>query len=75
MAYLHPKKLNDELLCILCQQIMKEVFSTSCGHSFCYECLNKHILSSDDCPSCHAIISKTEIYPNFQCKKIRTSPG
>ncbi|EPB83055.1 hypothetical protein HMPREF1544_10192 [Mucor circinelloides 1006PhL] len=63
-------KLDDELSCPICQDLMREVYVTHCGHSFCHECLTLHLENSSDCPICRAPLSRTNIYPNFQLNKL-----
>ena len=33
------KRLDKKLLCPLCQSVFKQPWQTSCGHQFCFECL------------------------------------
>ncbi|KAI7898583.1 WD40-repeat-containing domain protein [Cokeromyces recurvatus] len=64
--------LDEELACPICQDIMKEVYATKCGHSFCYFCISRHLRNQEDCPMCRSKLFKTEIYPNFQLNKLCT---
>ncbi|KAF1802197.1 WD40-repeat-containing domain protein [Mucor lusitanicus] len=63
-------KIDEELLCPICQDLMREVYATHCGHSFCHECLTLHLENASDCPLCRAPLSRTNIYPNFQLNKL-----
>ncbi|KAG1152364.1 hypothetical protein G6F37_000224 [Rhizopus arrhizus] len=69
-SLIYSERIDEELCCLLCQNIMKEVFATSCGHSFCYECINEHIQHQNDCPSCRSRLSRSDIYPNFQLNRL-----
>ncbi|PFX28261.1 TNF receptor-associated factor 3 [Stylophora pistillata] len=44
------KRLDKKLLCPLCQDVLKQPWQTSCGHQFCFECLQS--LLSAASPSC-----------------------
>ncbi|KAK4515267.1 uncharacterized protein ATC70_002877 [Mucor velutinosus] len=63
-------KIDEELSCPICQDLMREVYVTHCGHSFCHECLTLHLENASDCPICRAPLSRTTIYPNFQLNKL-----
>ncbi|GAA5798833.1 hypothetical protein HPULCUR_004239 [Helicostylum pulchrum] len=58
--------IDEELSCPICQEIMVEVFSTKCGHSFCYACITLHIDRQPDCPLCRSRLTRADINPNFQ---------
>ncbi|KAI9472482.1 MAG: WD40-repeat-containing domain protein [Benjaminiella poitrasii] len=62
--------LDEELTCPICQDIMKEVYATKCGHSFCHVCISHHLRNQEDCPMCRSKLYRTEIYPNFQLNKL-----
>lgn len=64
------EKIDEELTCPICQDIMKEVFATNCGHSFCYQCITVHMDQRADCPLCRSKLSRAEIYPNFQLNRL-----
>ncbi|CEI92014.1 hypothetical protein RMCBS344292_06289 [Rhizopus microsporus] len=70
LSYASIDRVDDELSCPICQDIMKEVFATKCGHSFCYECISEHIKYQSDCPLCRSRLSRNEIYPNFQLNRL-----
>ncbi|CAO3697908.1 unnamed protein product [Rhizopus stolonifer] len=54
----------------ICHDIMKEVIVTTCGHSFCYECICEQIKYQPECPLCRSALSRTEMYPNFQLNQL-----
>ncbi|XP_072305485.1 E3 ubiquitin-protein ligase TRIM39-like [Eucyclogobius newberryi] len=45
---------EDQLLCSICLEVFTDPVSTSCGHSFCKTCINKHWDHSEpyQCPMC-----------------------
>ncbi|KAI9273675.1 WD40-repeat-containing domain protein [Sporodiniella umbellata] len=50
LAFANVDKVEEELCCPICHDIMKEVIATSCGHSFCYECICEQIKYQPECP-------------------------
>jgi small GTP-binding protein len=49
----------DELICLICHDLMTTPVTTACGHSFCRECLRSSVAScGPDCPMC-----RTELPP------------
>ena len=49
----------DELMCLICHDLMTSPVTTACGHSFCRECLRSCVAScGPDCPMC-----RTELPP------------
>ena len=48
-----PLRLTQDLMCLVCRELLCKPVSLWCGHSFCQDCLNKWMLSSSQsCPSC-----------------------
>ncbi|KAG0741550.1 hypothetical protein G6F57_005309 [Rhizopus arrhizus] len=70
LAYANLDKVDEELNCPICHDIMKEVIATTCGHSFCYECICEQIKYQPECPLCRSQLSRTEMYPNFQLNRL-----
>ncbi|KAK5675753.1 E3 ubiquitin ligase [Elasticomyces elasticus] len=46
--------------CQICQRFMYEPYALSCGHTYCYSCLNQWLGSNakTTCPDCRAVISQ-----------------
>ncbi|KAI7869352.1 WD40-repeat-containing domain protein [Spinellus fusiger] len=61
---------NEDFTCPICHDIMKEVFMTICGHSYCHGCIIEHIHRQPDCPLCRTRVTKQNIFPNFQLNKL-----
>ncbi|KAI9026597.1 WD40-repeat-containing domain protein [Phycomyces nitens] len=61
---------DDDLACPICHEIMKDVFMTVCGHSYCHVCISQHIKMNSDCPLCRANVSPNKVYPNFQLNRV-----
>ncbi|KAK9702494.1 hypothetical protein K7432_011203 [Basidiobolus ranarum] len=56
---------DNDFLCPICLQVIKEAFMTRCGHSFCYLCIVEHLEHKQDCPTCKHSLNRDQIYPNF----------
>ncbi|XP_062850556.1 tripartite motif-containing protein 16-like, partial [Trichomycterus rosablanca] len=57
MAESNISVAQDEFSCSVCLETLKDPVTTSCGHSFCMVCINKHWDKEDDketysCPQC-----------------------
>ncbi|KAJ1832744.1 hypothetical protein LPJ63_003283 [Coemansia sp. RSA 2711] len=51
---------------------MREAFMTTCGHSFCYQCISRHLAERQSCPSCFHALERDQVYPNFALNKLIT---
>ncbi|KAJ2158073.1 hypothetical protein GGF46_004038 [Coemansia sp. RSA 552] len=56
--------------CPICLEAMREAFMTACGHSFCYQCISRHLEERQNCPSCQRAVDKDQVYPNFALNKL-----
>lgn len=57
---------NNDFLCPICFDLMKEAHITRCGHTFCYQCILKSVARFNRCPKCSFIIqSADQIFPNY----------
>mmetsp|Transcript_10351 Transcript_10351/g.16879 ORF Transcript_10351/g.16879 Transcript_10351/m.16879 type:complete len:623 (+) Transcript_10351:74-1942(+) len=61
---------DRDLMCPICFQTLKDAFITTCGHTYCFVCINEHLKSKSDCPSCGRGVSREQICPNFLLNKI-----
>ncbi|KAL6477168.1 hypothetical protein MHYP_G00156670 [Metynnis hypsauchen] len=59
---------EDELICSICQELIKDPVTTPCGHNFCMGCIKSHwgrISSAFYCPHCRRkFVSKPSLQPN-----------
>jgi hypothetical protein len=37
------EEIDEELLCVICTEILYKAVSLNCGHSFCRECLENSL--------------------------------
>ncbi|KZV58491.1 hypothetical protein F511_11951 [Dorcoceras hygrometricum] len=61
---------ENELLCPICMQMIKDAFLTACGHSFCYMCIVTHLQNKSDCPCCANFLTTSQLFPNFLLDKL-----
>ncbi|KAK4398904.1 E3 ubiquitin-protein ligase COP1 [Sesamum angolense] len=66
------QKVDKDMLCPICMQIIKDAFLTACGHSFCYMCIVTHLQNKSDCPCCSRFLTANHLYPNFLLNKIQS---
>lgn len=67
------KRLHSDLNCTICLMEYQDAFMTSCGHSFCHNCIQKQLTYSKKCPQCLKTV--TNIYPNHILDRIVDSAG
>nr|QBK46737.1 constitutively photomorphogenic 1 [Volvox carteri f. nagariensis] len=60
----------DDVQCPICVETIADPFVTSCGHTFCYQCISTQLKHKNSCPSCGAYLTADNIYPNFLLNKI-----
>jgi len=58
---LHPLNL-EALDCPLCHSLLYEPITTSCGHSFCKDCILRAMDHDNKCPMCRNILNITPEY-------------
>lgn len=62
-------KISNSLECAICSELMHIPFITSCGHSFCYECLTSWFQNKLNCPTCRKDLEQPPTL-NVQLKTI-----
>ncbi|KAJ2503770.1 hypothetical protein IWW47_002850, partial [Coemansia sp. RSA 2052] len=66
---------SDVVKCPICLSTICEAFMTACGHSFCYNCISRHLSERANCPSCYQALTGDQIYPNFALNQLIHSHG
>lgn len=61
---------NHELDCPICMQLLADPFVTPCGHTFCYDCISRHLETAKNCPCCQGYLTIELVHPNFLLNKI-----
>ena len=55
---------TTDVLCWICENEWIEPGNTSCGHTFCTDCLHEKFKKGcRECPSCQAVV-EAKVYPN-----------
>ena len=54
--------VESQRLCIICQQPFEVGILTSCGHSYCIECLRLWWASHRNCPTCKKHLTRNDIH-------------
>ena len=74
--------IDENLLCGVCGGVLQEPVLTSCGHSFCRECLEAWLdrPSPTSCPECRADVLRGDVHPilcvrNFVLSLLVTCPN
>ncbi|XP_013359227.1 PREDICTED: E3 ubiquitin-protein ligase TRIM38-like isoform X2 [Chinchilla lanigera] len=79
MASTHiTKKIKEIATCSICQNLMMNPVSITCGHSFCQMCLEQHLYrvprsqgqNMFTCPLCHAPFDKNSFRANRHLESI-----
>lgn len=53
----------NELSCPICMEFFISPVPTSCGHTFCYRCLENALLFKGGCPVCRSYLRGQELAP------------
>lgn len=57
---------DNDLLCPICFELIREAHITRCGHTFCFSCISKCIELQIKCPKCSASLpDMNSVFPNF----------
>ena len=56
--------------CPICRETYVDAFSTLCGHTFCFACINQHLEHGSTCPCCSQPLSSDSLFPNLALDKL-----
>nr|OQO29211.1 hypothetical protein B0A51_03843 [Rachicladosporium sp. CCFEE 5018] len=66
--------IPGEHLCAVCQEIIYEAMTITCGHFFCRMCIRTHLATFDDCPTCQkTLFSFTSLLTGSLTSKVRAT--
>ena len=63
-------EVGEDLICVICQDLLHCPMLTSCGHLFCYKCLKK-TKDKKNCPVCRKDFSRSPFKDEFHDRKIK----
>lgn len=61
-------KLQEEVICPICMDILQHPATIDCGHNFCLSCITQSGEAEDSvlkCPLCNKIVRRDTITPNW----------
>ncbi|XP_040091476.1 E3 ubiquitin-protein ligase TRIM31-like, partial [Oryx dammah] len=61
-------KLQEEVICPICMDILQHAATIDCGHNFCLSCITQSGEAADSvlkCPLCNKIVRRDTITPNW----------
>ncbi|XP_006875753.1 PREDICTED: E3 ubiquitin-protein ligase TRIM31-like [Chrysochloris asiatica] len=61
-------RLQEEMICPICSDILQDPVTIDCGHNFCHGCIIKNVGPSDGlliCPLCKKSVRKDMLMPNW----------
>ena len=61
---------DDAHACPICRETYVDAFSTLCGHTFCFACINRHLEHGSTCPCCSQPLSSDSLFPNLALDKL-----
>lgn len=58
---------DNDFVCPICFNLLREAHITRCGHTFCFECISKCFETNSRCPKCNFDLENrsADIFPNF----------
>ncbi|KAH0605121.1 uncharacterized protein H6S33_005103 [Morchella sextelata] len=62
LVHLKGKGVEEEQDCLICKETYEIGILTSCGHSYCKECMVEWYKTSHKCPACTATLSLKDMY-------------
>ena len=61
---------NNDFICPICFEVMKDPFITRCGHTYCYNCIVTSIKSNARCPMCKEVLNEDELIANVLLSEV-----
>lgn len=65
-----PTSLNKNFICSIGLGVLNNPINTSCGHSFCNDCISRWMSRSSSCPFCRSEISLNSNTRNIALKAL-----
>uniref|UniRef100_A0A336LHD4 CSON013668 protein n=1 Tax=Culicoides sonorensis TaxID=179676 RepID=A0A336LHD4_CULSO len=67
---MNSQSMDNMYTCPICFNFIQDGHITSCGHSFCYNCITQTFEQSKRCPICNTVLLKDHIIPNLMLNEI-----
>lgn len=61
----------QHLCCTICLEPYRDPFVTKCGHTFCYDCLQRQLKERNHCPKCRGWLVAEHAFPNKLIQEVR----
>lgn len=63
--------MRQLITCKVCQRFLSEPYSLTCGHTYCYECLDAWLVDQQkrSCPGCRAVINQQPV-PSYVIREM-----
>lgn len=71
-VFLNPETINAHLYCSVCLDVFEEPHRLSCGHTFCYICIQNCVKSQHKqiCPECKTDFSRRKLEKDLLAAKM-----
>ncbi|KAH3763348.1 E3 ubiquitin-protein ligase TRIM39 [Pelomyxa schiedti] len=64
------RPLYEEFVCPICFSLMKDVYTTPCGHDFCATCIKECLNRKHNCPCCNKATEPASIIKNHHLDRL-----
>lgn len=61
ILFFKKKNISQNLICIICFEVLVDAKKLECAHSFCYDCLLKWMKKGKECPVCRRHIKLAKL--------------
>ena len=62
--------VESPMRCQVCKEFIKTPMITSCGHTFCSECIRRSLSHNGECPACRAKDQELKLRPNKAMEEV-----
>lgn len=62
--------VESPMRCQVCKEFIKTPMITSCGHTFCSECIRRSLSHNGECPACRAKDQELKLRPNKAVEEV-----
>ncbi|KAK3238447.1 hypothetical protein CYMTET_51543 [Cymbomonas tetramitiformis] len=69
-VFLFANPPSQELRCMICLELFKDPVITPLGHSFCRDCISRHLSNSDRCPVTRRPLTTKDLRPNLMANTL-----